>query len=356
VVTTAEHQRDVISGRHARLVAAGEVPDLLAGALEDVNGEAALGRPTEIKVGSDGWDPLGLGAITDIVQQAYGPVAFDRSLVELTTLPAPRPSCPACAGRRFNFPADLNEQAEHMCGPHQKEAQKVTRERTVRAEQSNRPGWNAIADACIRLQRPVLPSGLAAKIRAQIGKPGPELLRLLVQAQKKFTGQPEDFYAAIGEKPVGVGRPPKWMQTLVRDLASEGLFKEALAAAEALADFEPLWSGHWYDDLLAALPAAVPTWAIEEDQVRFQAQFVSDLCPGIPSVQMHAGDVYDALGERENALEAYEKARSLAVTQGDFDVRREAASRIAALTGDKTPAQQVIRVQRRVQPRRKRRH
>lgn len=173
---------------------------------------------------------------------------------------------------------------------------------------------------------------------------------------KKFPGQPEDFYAAIGEKSVRVGRPPRWLETLVRDLASANLFAEALAAAEALADFEPLWSEHWYDDLLAALPAAVPTEAIDEDRVRFQAQFVTDLCPGNPSVQMHAGDVYEALGERENALEAYQEARSLAVAQGDFEIRRAVTFRIADLTGDGAPTQQVIRVQRRVQPRRKRRH
>jgi hypothetical protein len=357
VVTAAEYQQDVIAGRHARLVASGEVPDLLAGALEDESSEAVLGRPAKIAVEGGGWDEIGLGAITDIVQQAYGPVAFDRSLVGLAMPPTPRQGCPACEGRRFNFPADLNEQAVYMCGPHQKEVQKVTRERMVRAGQSNRPGWNAITGASIRREEPMLPFGLASKIRAQIGKPGPELLRLLAQAHEQFSGQPEEFYAAIGEKSVRPGRPPRWMQTLVHDLASAGLIEEALAAAETLADFEPLWSGHWYDDSLAALATVVTTGAIEEDRVRFQVQFVRDLCPGSPSVQMHAGDVYHALDEPESALAAYENARSLAVAQRDFEVRRAVASRITALTGsgNEASAQQVIRVQRRVQPRKRRR-
>jgi tetratricopeptide (TPR) repeat protein len=331
------------------------VPDLLSGALEGGTAEAALGSPAEITVDSDGWDDIGLGAITDIVQAAYGPVALDRSPVELAVLPDPRQHCPACAGRRFNFPADLNDHAAYMCGPHQKEAQEVTRERLVRAERSNRPGWNAITDACIRQQQLILPFGLASKIRAQIGKPGRELLGLLAQVRENFSGQPEDFYAAIGEKSVRAGRPPRWMQTLVRDLASAGLLADALAAADTLADFEPLWSSRWYDDSLAALAAALPTEAIEQDRVRFQVQFVKDLCPGIASVQMHAGDVYNALGEPESALAAYEKARSLAVEHNDFEVRRAVRSRIAALAGDEAPAQEVIRVQRRVQSRRKRR-
>jgi hypothetical protein len=351
VVTAAGHEREVIAGRYARLVSSGEVPDLLSGALESGTGEAALGRPAGITVVGGGWGEIGLGAITDIVQQAHGPVALDRSLVELTVLPVPRQGCPACAGGRFNFPADLNVQAASMCGPHQEEAQKVTRERLVRAEQSNRPGWAAIADACIRQQGPVLPFGLAPKIRAQTGKPGPELVGLLARVREDFPGQPEDFYTAIGEKPVRADRPPRWMQTLVRDLASAGLFEEALTAADTLADFEPLWSSRWYDDSLAALTAAVPAGAIEEDRARFQVQFVKDLCPGIASVQMHAGDAHNALGEPEAALAAYEKARSLAVAHGDFEVRRAVTSRIAALAGDEAPARQVIRVQ----PRRKRR-
>ena len=147
------------------------------------------------------------------------------------------------------------------------------------------------------------------------------------------------------------------MQTLVHDLASAGLIEEALAAAETLADFEPLWSGRWYDDCLTALATAMTTGAIGEDRVRFQVQFVKDLCPGNPSVQMHAGDVYHALDEPESALAAYETARSLAVAQRDFEVRRAVASRITALigSGNEASAQQVIRVQRRVQARRKRR-
>ena len=105
-----------------------------------------------------------------------------------------------------------------MCGPHQREVQRVTRERLVRAEQSNRPGWNAITDASIRPERPILPFGLASKIRAHTGKPGPELLRLLAQAQEQFSGQPEEFYAAIGEvisrSSWGIALASSWLRWL----------------------------------------------------------------------------------------------------------------------------------------------
>lgn len=353
VATAAEHERDVIAGRYAQLVASGEKPDLL----QDASEEAPFGRTAEIQVESEGWDPIGLGAITDIVQQAYGPVDLDRSLVELIAAPDRTPGCPACEGERFNFPADLNEQSAYMCEPHQKAAKRVTRERLLRAEKSNGPGWNAMTDASTRLQLPLVPNGLVPEIRAQIGAPGPELLRLLTQAWTTFDGQPEEFYAVIGSEPEGRGRlpqPPRWMQTLVRDLADAGHYREALDAAEQLSNFESLWSDHWADDSLVAIAAAVPSGAIDDDKIRFQIEFVRSLCPKSASVLMHIGDIYAALNKTEGALDSYKEAKTLAIATGDFEIRRTAESRVAGLSRTGTE-RQVVRVQRRVQPRRKRR-
>ena len=47
----------------------------------------------------------------------------------------------------------------------------------------------------------MLPFGLASKIRAHTGKPGPELLRLLAQAQEQFSGQPEEFSPPSARSP-----------------------------------------------------------------------------------------------------------------------------------------------------------
>lgn len=361
VVVAEGHEEDVTAGRYARLVASGEAPDLLSAALADLTGQPPLGRPEAI-VAVGGWGEIGLGMITDVVQQAYGPVDLDRSKVELASLPAPRPGCPACAGRRFGFPADLNDQAEQfMCDPHRKEAVKVTRQRLARAEQSNRAGWNAIASCSIRLQKPVLPRGLASQVRARIAQPGPELVALLAEAWQDFAGEPEEFYLAIGEEPAPspagrLPRPPRALQTLVADLAAAGLFADALQAADTLANIEPLYSTHWYGDSLAAVAVALAAGAIDGDRAEFQARLVTDLCPASASVQLHAGDVYQALGRPDAALEAYEKARSLAVAQADAEVRRAVASRIAALSGEpEAPARQVIRAQHRSHPRGRRR-
>src|SRR5208337_4951271 len=116
ITTAAAHEDAVTSGRYAELAAHGEVPALLSG-----NPGPALEKAV-ITAESAQWEDIGLGAITDFVQQAFGPVQLDRSLVELTVTAAPRPGCPACAGRRFKFPADLADSRDRMCPAHRQEA------------------------------------------------------------------------------------------------------------------------------------------------------------------------------------------------------------------------------------------
>jgi hypothetical protein len=62
--------------------------------------------------------PIGLGAIQDLAQERHGPVDLDRSQVRLDPVAEPSPSCPACAGERFGFQAELDEQRTKMCAEH----------------------------------------------------------------------------------------------------------------------------------------------------------------------------------------------------------------------------------------------
>ena len=78
----------VASGRYAGLVARGKAADLLSGNPAPPPGGAVI---TAV---SPDWEEIGLGAITDFVQQAFGPVDFDRSLVELTITADPFPAAP----------------------------------------------------------------------------------------------------------------------------------------------------------------------------------------------------------------------------------------------------------------------
>ena len=151
----AAHEDAVTSGRYAELVAQGRMPDLLSGE----PGPALTGAA--IAAVSPEWEDIGLGAITDFVQQAFGPVDFDRSLVELTVADVPLPGCPACAGRRFKFPADLADSRGGMCQAHRREADALIKRRMARAEASNPAGWRMMADASARLSLPHLHRGLA---------------------------------------------------------------------------------------------------------------------------------------------------------------------------------------------------
>jgi hypothetical protein len=136
---------------------------ILSGAHPDLayrGGATALTAPreaepgllvTDVRAPVGRWEPLGLGAIQDLVQEAFGPVDFDRSQVALNQLGAPRSGCPACAGRRFGFPGDLTEAAEVMCPEHRSGAEQIMRLRIDRAQKSNGAGWRAIAKASARI-------------------------------------------------------------------------------------------------------------------------------------------------------------------------------------------------------------
>jgi hypothetical protein len=93
------------------------------------------------------------------VQDAFGPVDLDRSLVALPPTKAPRAGCPACAGRRFGFPADLADAVPAMCAEHQAAAHRITESRIHRARTSNIAGMRAIALGSARVSSGPDPGG-----------------------------------------------------------------------------------------------------------------------------------------------------------------------------------------------------
>lgn len=141
------------------LVAGPAMPDLLG----DLAAGSALGS-CDVRPVSAGWEDIGLGAITDMVQHALGPVDLDRSPVELAAASRPHPSCRACAGVGFDFPADLAQARDGLCPVHRSKADTVIRGRLARASASNPDGWGALTDASARLELPHLPCGLATKL------------------------------------------------------------------------------------------------------------------------------------------------------------------------------------------------
>jgi hypothetical protein len=82
ILIASQHTDTVNAGRYQDLAARGGVPDPLS----DPAAGSALGA-ADITVLSVEWEPIGLGAITDLVQHASGPVDLDRSPVEPVTSP-----------------------------------------------------------------------------------------------------------------------------------------------------------------------------------------------------------------------------------------------------------------------------
>lgn len=243
VVTAAENAGAVTFGGYATLAVRGKVPDLLSA--RGTEAALAVGRPAIAAVSPE-WEDLGLGAITDFVQHAYGNVNLDRSPVTLTS-PGTSPTCPACLGNSFGFPADLNESAEFMCPPHQDEVRSVTSSRLAQAENSNRAGWRMIGDASIGSTRPHLPGGLATRLAAtgldRTGRPEPDALvvraQAVAEAAKWFPAKPDEFAEALYR---GRGRPagfPRWLTGLIRDLGRVGKTAEATMVSQALAVIDP---------------------------------------------------------------------------------------------------------------------
>jgi SEC-C motif len=160
VTAAARCQGVILAGAYPDLAFRGEIPRLL----EQRPDPGKLGTPT-LSVRSDGWEPMGLGAIQDLVQDAFGPVDLDRSSVALEPADQSQPGCPACAEDRFGFPADLGEAQAAMCETHWVEANAVTASRLERARASNPAGWRAIGKGSARVSESPDPGGNPAPQR-----------------------------------------------------------------------------------------------------------------------------------------------------------------------------------------------
>jgi hypothetical protein len=326
VVTAGAHEQSTMSGSYPDLVIQGLVPDLLS----DVSAGAALGPP-DIRLVSPGWEDIGLGAMTDIVRHAFGSVEFDRSPVELAAAPEPRVGCPACAGRRFDFPADLAEARDGMCSDHRRETEKVINRRLSRANASNPDGWGALTDASLRLERPHLPNGLATKLasaeEAMYVIPEPEELaeraKLVIEAANWFPGRPDELASALGQEPDAAGQLPDWLVNLVLDLGRAGLGAEAAALGAALTRVDPDRHSFFDCDVAVALAEA---GLADEARARIAANLAR--WPNDFWVRVHAGDALAALCDIDGAEAHFSTALGMAEDADDFEARYDAVERL----------------------------
>lgn len=338
VVTTGAAHRDVLlSGDYPNLVTRGEAPDLVGDL--DAGLTAAIGLPRLIAVSPPQWDEIGLGVIQDVVQHAFGIVDLDRSPVELSAR-RPQPGCPACAGRRFNFPADLAESRDEMCLVHRGEAEGVIKRRLARAEVSNPAGWHAIVDASQRRELPHLPNGLATKLtgagQAIDVIPDADLLgeraRLVVEAARWFEGRPDDLGSALGADDDFLLGLPDWLISLPLELGRAGLGAEAAMVGDALGRVDPDQRHVYEADVAVALADAG-----QADQARERAAAIVARWPDKFWVRVNAGDALAALGDTAGAEAHFRAAADMADASVDHFERGQVMQRIADLRGERTP-------------------
>lgn len=138
----------VAAGDYHDRAVAGTLPSLLAEAGGD-RGEFA--SPT-IQL-RQSWGPVGLGALQDLVQEAFGSVDLDRTKVTLDPVEPSYDDCSACEGKSFDFPSGLEEASEGFCGAHKVAAKAVNAGRLAHARESNPAGWRAIDKAAMRINK-----------------------------------------------------------------------------------------------------------------------------------------------------------------------------------------------------------
>ncbi|MGH3447879.1 MAG: hypothetical protein ACRDP4_09680 [Nocardioidaceae bacterium] len=328
VVVAADNEAAVAAGQYPKLAIETAVPDLLS----DVAAGAALGA-TDVRLESPGWDDLGLGAITDVVQHAYGPVDLDRSPVELTlTAPAvPVGHCRACQGARFDFPADLGEAKEEMCQLHGGEADKVITNRLARANASNPEGWGALTDASQRSQQPHLPNGLAGQLSGAGGSlyvaASPEELamraRAVIASAEFFPGRPKGLAMALGVEEEMADQFPDWLVTFVLDLGQAGLGAEAAMVGAALGRVDPDSRAFYDGDVPVALAKA---GCAEEAQAQIEANLAR--WPDDFWIRVHAGDALAELDDLDGAEVHFRAAVHMAEDTDDLERRSDAFERL----------------------------
>jgi hypothetical protein len=141
-------EEELVEREYARRAARGEVPRLLA----DLDGDhGAFGTPSVQTKAA--WSPIGLGALTDLVQHAFGAVDLDRSPVTFKPVDPATEDCPACKGQSFGYPSSMEDAKGSMCAAHQDSARIVNTARIARARASNPAGWRAVDKAVRRINK-----------------------------------------------------------------------------------------------------------------------------------------------------------------------------------------------------------
>jgi hypothetical protein len=329
VVTAAMHEQEVPAGRYPVLVVEHSAPDLLG----DLPAGATLG-PAVIGADPPSWEDIGLGAIQDAVQHAFGPADLDQSPVELEDLSPNQLGCPACKGRPFGFPRTCRKRRSRC-------AQSTASRPTLSLKSASGGQSAAIQTAGVRwAARPsgengrICPTGWprgwpepARPCTARRSQPNSPSAHERLSRRRAGSKVARDMGIALGEDPEYGPDIPDWLLNLVLDLGRAGLADEAVSVAEALGRVEPELRPVLDADLGVALAEAG-----RSDDAR--AQIAANLAawPDDFWVRVHAGDALEVLGDFDAARAHFEAARTTADRPADRADRAAAAERLLQLS------------------------
>ncbi len=327
VAVGAAHEQLLLAGAYPKAVRRAAAQPLLADPVADLPGaDAALRLPSPtIELVSDGWEPIGLGAIQDLVQAEFGPVDLDRTTVRLTPADTATPGCPACAGEGFGFPADLQEQLEAMCASHAAEAKRVTDRRVAHAARSNRRGWAAITEGALRLEVPPPPWSLGRRLRAALEAEPPTHTGDRDGFRARVTADAQlilDLAARYGEDRAPFEhllegdedlswRLMDWLTNTLFGLGITGQDELIVPVGEALQRLDPDSAALHASDLAVALSERGHPEAVQHAEANARTH------PDDPWVRIHLGDVHRNLGDPVRAEAAYREAVALVADDGE---------------------------------------
>jgi hypothetical protein len=312
------YEQALVAGVYPQLASGGNAPGLLSEV-----GRSPLPDPPAFELVSPGWEPIGLGAIQDVVQEAFGPVDLDRSPVRLEAVDEPDPDCPACGGSRFGFPAEISDAAAQMCATHLQRANTLIDERMQRGWRSNEEGMDAILGASSMLGESTC--GLTLKLlrgldlvtdRRATATGSPEELsheaELALAVADRLAGEPERFGELVDSERL----PPHWLTELPMGLAAAGLVDEAVAVGDAYAALDAEHGATFARDV-----AVIVAQAGRRTDALARADVLLRDAPDDVWAHITAGDVHDALGDASEAERAFRRALALAQEHDAWDVR-----------------------------------
>lgn len=305
----ARYELALVAGVYAQLAHNGTAPGLLSEV-----GQLPAPEPSSVVVQSAGWEPIGLAAIQDVVQEAFGPVELDRSPVRLPAVDEPGPDCPACRGTRFGFPAEIADAMGGMCVAHAELAADLVDERMQRGWESNAEGMDAILGASSMLSEPTcgLSLGLLRELDdlagrdPTVGLSEQELAReaeLALEVADRLDGRPERFDELLGTERLS----PSWLTELPVRLAEAGLVDEAVAVGDAYATLDALEGPAFARDV-----AVILAQAGRRDDALPRVDALLRRAPDHVWSHVGAGDVHAALGDADEAERAFRRALALA--------------------------------------------